>query len=479
MIDWRVKIKNKHIGKNRLVSPRSKIKIIRPVTSLPVIQQQNNHNQINLLDQPLRSWDEHSLRFWDEHSRWSYFVRGLFWGGVIASTAVCSAGVGAAVTKIELIEQAIAEKISLNTSEVEDEIQPNFAHPVHILLMEVQPGAENIVKFSNVASGTSKEILLLKFEPEIDFAQVINIPTDSRVKIPGFGWGTIADANQYGGTELVLEMVTQLLDGVSIDRYIRATPQVWQQLSASGKLNLKTCDIRIQDCFDKLEQIARQRTVFENIRQRLHIPSYFANFKSTVNAVQPQLDTNLSKSEIISVADFLAELNAESISVDLLSGYTPGKSLVSKNKSHFTQIAKSHSNNKTSIINKESNKNKDISDPLHQSDPFLNRPIAVQNTTDNPELAMQVVAYLKQKNYQKVYFVDQIPLKLDQTKIIIDHSQQRAAERIRNILGFGDLETKTYPIEEKLTIQVGEDARLLPLDNHPPKNRKSKNIYFQ
>ena len=464
MIDQRVRIKNIHIGKNRLVSPRNKIKIIRPVTSLPVIQQQTNINQINLSDQP--------LRFWDKHSRWSYFVRGLFWGGVIASTAVCSAGVGAGVTKIELVEQAITEKISLNSSEIEGEIQPNFAHPVNILLMEVEPGAENIVKFANAASGTSKAIFLLKFEPEIDFAQVINIPTNSRVKIPEFGWGTIADANQYGGTELVSEMVTQLLDGVTIDRYIRATPKVWQQLSSTGKLALKTCDVRIQDCSDKLEEIARQRTVLENIRQRLNVPNYLANFKSTVNKVQPQLDTDLSTSEIISLADFLAELDADSISVDLLPDYTSGKSLVAKNKPQLTQLAKSDSDNKTS------NESKHVSDLLNQSDPFLSRPIAVQNTTDNPELAMQVVAYLKQQNFQKVYFVDQIPLKLDQTKIIIDHSQQRAAEHIRNVLGFGDLETKTYPIEEKLTIQVGEDARLLPLDNYSPKNRKSKNIYY-
>ena len=465
MIDERGHIKNRHIGKSRLDSQTNRLRINRSLIPLHLIEQQANRYQINLSHQP--SW------FWQRYSRWSHFGRGFFWGGLIASTAIFSAGFGAAVTKIDLVEQAIAEKISPNTSEVEGEIQPNFAHPVHILLMEVEPGAENIVKFSNAASGTSKAILLLKFEPEIDFAQVINIPTDSRVKIPGFGWGTIADANQYGGTELVSAMVSQLLDGVTIDRYIRATPQAWQKLSASGKLTLKTCDFRIQDCSDKLEQIARQRAVFEYIRQRLNIPNYFANFKSTVETVQPQLDTNLSKSEIISVADFLAELDAESISVDLLSGYTPGKSLIAKNKPHLTQMAKSDSENKTS------NKSKHVSGLLNQSAPFLSRPIAVQNTTDNPELAMQVVAYLKQQNFQKVYFVDRIPLKLDQTKIIIDHSQLRAAEHIRNILGFGDLETKTYPIEEKLTIQVGEDARLLPLDNHPPKNRKSKNIYFQ
>ncbi len=58
-----------------------------------------NTKPITPLHQPL--W------FWQKHSQWSYFKRGLFWGGIISCTAIFSAGCGAALTKINLVEKAI------------------------------------------------------------------------------------------------------------------------------------------------------------------------------------------------------------------------------------------------------------------------------------------------------------------------------------------------------------------------------------
>jgi anionic cell wall polymer biosynthesis LytR-Cps2A-Psr (LCP) family protein len=292
--------------------------------------------QINLLHQPV--W------FWQQHSCWSYFVRGLFWGGIIASTAIVSAGCGVALSKITAVEQTIAQTIiKPNSSVGQPESQATLTRPVNILLIEVQPDPDDLIKFDREFVGKSQTILLLKFDPQQGLAEVINIPTDTRVKIPGLGWGTIADAHASGGTALVSQMVNQLLNDVVIDRYVRATSQTWQQLSHSGKLTLPSCDDRIQDCGNKAEQIVRQEHAFEAISQYLSIPVYLSDFQTTVTKIEPKLDSNMSVSEIMSVVNFVQELESDQISVNLLPGYIPGKTIAKNNWRDYTHSSASPS----------------------------------------------------------------------------------------------------------------------------------------
>jgi polyisoprenyl-teichoic acid--peptidoglycan teichoic acid transferase len=289
-----------------------------------IIDQANDNYQIPPLHQPV--W------FWQRHSRWSYFIRGLFWGGIITSTAIFSAGLGVALTKITAVEQTIAQTIKPNSSAQQPESQASLTRSVNILFIEIKPDSNNLVKFDRNFVGKSQTILLLKFDPQQGLAEAINIPTDTRVKIPGLGWGTIADAHTYGGTALVSQMVNQLLKGVVIDRYVRATSPTWQQLSHSGKLTLPSCDERIQDCGDKAEQIVRQEDTFEEIRQHLNIPAYARDFQTVVTQIRPKLDSNMSVPEIMSIINFIQELESDQISVNLLPGYIPGKTVAKHNR---------------------------------------------------------------------------------------------------------------------------------------------------
>ncbi|MGL5940418.1 MAG: LCP family protein [Waterburya sp.] len=327
MIDERSPDRNKPLA-NFADSPTQSEQETELIESSQINDQANDNHQINLLHQPV--W------FWQQHSRWSFFVRGLFWGGIIASTAIVSAGGGVALTKITAVEQTIVQTIKPRSSggQSESEILESHAtltRPVNILLVEVKPDSDDLLKFDHEFVGKSQTILLLKFDPQQGLAEVINIPTDTRVKIPRLGWGTIADAHAYGGTALVSQMVNQLLNGVVIDRYVRATSPTWQQLSHSGKLTLADCDDRIQDCKDKAEQIVRQENTFEAIRQHLSVPAYLNDFRTTVTKIEPKLDSNMSISEIMSVVNFVQELESDQISVNLLPGYIPGKTIAKNN----------------------------------------------------------------------------------------------------------------------------------------------------
>ncbi|BAZ46093.1 cell envelope-related transcriptional attenuator [Chondrocystis sp. NIES-4102] len=288
------------------------------------------------------------LWFWRLHSSWSSFVRGLFWGGIIASTAIVSASLGVGLTRIAVVEKVIAQTIDYKTyqarsdTQVQRSNQPSLTRPVNILLIEVPNDPNDLLAFDRDFVGRTKTILLLKFNPQLGTVEAINIPTNSRVKIPGLGWGTIADAHSQGGTALVSQMISQLLPDVVIDGYMRATTQTWRQLSASGKLTLVDCNGRIENCQDRKEQVLRQENTFKSIRQHLSVPAYLNNIKITASELQSQLDSNISASEIMLIINFIQELESDKITVSLLPGYIPGKTMVKNNRGNFNPQSLSH-----------------------------------------------------------------------------------------------------------------------------------------
>ena len=386
-----------------------------------------------------------------KQSSWSNFGRGLFWGGIVGLTAVFSASCGMALTQIDVVEKAIARTIELNLPTAKSVSKQSLTKPINVLLIEVEPREEEIVRFSQDFAGKSKTILLLQFKPGSNTTKIINIPVNSRVKIPGFGWGTIDDANKYGGSSLVSQSVTQLLKEIAIDRYIRATPSTFNRLIYSGKIIFNDCDVLLKNCSDPTEKIARQQMGVETIRQRLNIPVYLNSFESTLKETRSDLDTNLSLSEAMSIANFVKELESDSITVDLVSNYTLGKSIDNSERLRKSQQSKTN----TELIKPS----------LKNSRSFKDLSIAVQNTTENPELGMRFVNYLRRQNLQDVYLVEHIPLKLNKTKIIVDRSQLDRAKQLKNIIGFGKLEPKSHFQQKPLTIQIGEDARHLPYLN--------------
>ena len=384
--------------------------------------------------------------FWQD-SPWSNFNRGLFWGGLVGLTAVSSAMGGVALTKIDAVEQQISARLQQTSATSSN--YPVLTESLQILLVEVEPDKNALTGFSKTTVGRVKTILLLEVEPEANFARAIFVPLDSNTNIPGVGRGTIQDAYQTGGMELLSEAANHLPYDITSERYLRTTPEVFRQLIKSGKISLDRCEPRIENCSDKLERIARQETAFKTIRQRLNIPSYLANFSSKIAQLESQLDTNLDLAEIMSVASFVRELEPDRIGVELLPGYTPGSPRRSKDPAR-------------SVV--ELPKSKIAADPnASLQNPFKNNSVAVQNTTENPELGRRVVAYLREQNFADVYLIEREPLKLQQSKIVTNYSQVETANYLKSTLGFGTLEPESE--QQQLVLQLGEDALYLTEEN--------------
>lgn len=254
--------------------------------------------------------------FGNKYFYWSHFKRGLFWGTVVSFTAILSAGCGVALTKVDSIENAIAQRISSRSSPGQIAKQLPLTTPLNVLLIEVDRNDKAQIQ----------NVLVLKLDPRIGFAKVINIPADSRIELSGGGWRTVADAYRDGGIKLISRSIEELMNDVKIDRYLKADSGVFEYLATRVKVSLTHCEQVIPDCSSTSEQIQWQEGEFEVIRQRLRVPAYFTNFAQTVAKIKPNLDSNLSVQEFVSIADFVRELKGNNVSINFLPQKTEYRS---------------------------------------------------------------------------------------------------------------------------------------------------------
>ena len=69
------------------------------------------------------------------------------------------------------------------------------------------------------AGGRSDAIMIARFSADRQHAQLISVPRDSWVDIPGYGMDKVNAAYAYGGPTLLIETIEQLTD-VWIDHYV-------------------------------------------------------------------------------------------------------------------------------------------------------------------------------------------------------------------------------------------------------------------
>ncbi len=104
---------------------------------------------------------------------------------------------------------------SLNTAEVEDILTPieSPEEPVTILIL----GRDS--RDAEGERGRADTIMLLYLDPEELTGSLLSIPRDTLVKIPGHGEDKINAAYAYGGEELMIKTVQDLI-GAEINHYV-------------------------------------------------------------------------------------------------------------------------------------------------------------------------------------------------------------------------------------------------------------------
>ncbi|ACK66532.1 cell envelope-related transcriptional attenuator [Rippkaea orientalis PCC 8801] len=436
----------------------------------------------------------------------SPFYRGLLWGITFSCTAALSATVGASITLLSplshnlvpLIEQtktwgqaAIALSQDNQTQAASTLLKYRLSRPVNVLVLgidrvpDAQPGS------LEAFAGRSDTMLLLRFDPTENSVQMLSIPRDSRVEIPGVGYTKINDANIHGGPALAARVISKTLNDVPIDRYVRVTTDAFTELvNLVGGVEVvvphameyedKTQKLKInleagrqiltgeqaeqfarfrKDGYGDIGRVQRQQVLLKALQQRIYSPTILPKIPQAISLIQQNLDTNLTWEEILALANFGRELQRENVKMVMLPGrFSQAEEFDARSYWILSQSGIDK------IMTEYFNIAPKIESYRHLSPNRVR--IALQNATDDPSLGRRMAEYLAKQNFHNVYIIQDAPQLQQETEIVVQQGDLQAAQNLQTLMGIGRVEaSSTGDLDSQLTLRIGLDAKDLVLED--------------
>ncbi|NET63256.1 MAG: LCP family protein [Moorea sp. SIO1G6] len=424
------------------------------------------------------------------------YLRWVFWSSAFVLTAVISAALGATLALVTPLSPLIKSHSQPQNSEIPQN-QPtasdhkswrksfpyNLSRPVNILVMGIDRVPDALPGSPEVFGGRSDTLLLLRLDPKDHSVNMLSIPRDTRIEIPGVGIVKINDANVKGGSTLTAEVVSRTLNDVPIDRYVRITTDAFRELvDLVGGLEVFVPErMEYVDVTQKLEidlepgwqtlngdqaeqfaryrkdngdiaRIQRQQILLKALRQRLVTPSVVPRLPKILRVMQQYIDTNLSLEEILALVGFGLEVGKDNIRMVLL----PGR--FSNADEYIASYWLMNSRGRDRVMSEYFEQEPKYKSSLKRRRSPHRVRIAVQNATDDPELGRRVARYLARHDFYNVYYVSDWPDRLSQTEIIVQQGDIKTADIVKKVLGLGRVEaSSTGHLKSELTIRVGED----------------------
>lgn len=202
----------------------------------------------------------------------------------------------------------------------------------------------------------SDTLILVSLDPATGQINLLSIPRDTRVEIPGRpGFDKINAAFAYGGAELARQTVSHFLD-VPIDRYVRLKIDGLMQIvdvlggieidveknmryrdRAGGlKISLKKGRqlldgqqaqeyVRFRhDENGDIGRVQRQQAFIKAVTARLLEPATLLKLPAIVEVIQQNAETDLSTHEILRIAAWAKGLQPEAVHAEMVPGTFSG-----------------------------------------------------------------------------------------------------------------------------------------------------------
>ena len=411
----------------------------------------------------------------------------LFRSFALGLTALTSATIGAVLVLITPLPSAIAPRsrqpFSLNELWRQG-FRYQITRPVNVLVMGIDLPLDlpEGISSDDVFAGRSDTMLLLRVNPDTQSVNVLSIPRDTQVEIPGLGIEKINYANVEGGPTLAAQVVSRTLNGVTIDRYVRVSTGAFRELvDLMGGIevdvpermeyvdNTQKLKIDLQsgrqvlngeqaeqfarfrnDANGDIGRVQRQQQLIRALREKLSSPAVITRIPQAVELFQKYIDTNLTIEEMVALADFGLDLDQGNFRMVLLPGRfsTPSEAIASYwilDAAAKDQVMQEHFEVSS------------IASISQGTDPRDLR-VAVQNASDNPQLGSQVAAFLQGQGFDNVYVIEDWVEPQPQTQIIAQRGDLESAEMMGTTLGLGEIvSASTGDLSSDLTIRVGND----------------------
>lgn len=426
-------------------------------------------------------------------------IVGTFWSAVFGSTALVTAGLGTvAVLTFPLPRQVSGETVAPPLADLwRSGFRYQVSRPVNILIMGLDeahdvPGAQ-----PGDLVGRTDTMLLARVDPEEKAVNVMSIPRDTRVEIPGYGMEKINQANFEGGAELAAQTVMHNFDNVEIDRYVRVSTAAFREIvdlvggievmvPKAMKYEDKTQGLVIdldpglqmlsgdeaeqfarfrQDSNGDIGRVQRQQILLKALRKRMTNPRVLPKLPQIVRVLQSYIDTNLSVEELLALAGFGLNLDSRDMHMVMLPGEFSNPEEYSASFWIADQTASSDLM-RTYFDAKPAELVADIGsggNGINYYEPPSERAlsalkIAVQNATDDQYASYSMAEYLRDLGFYNVYVMRDWPDVNRKTSVVAQRGDIGSARALQDSMGIGQVEyDSTGDIESDMTIRVGED----------------------
>ncbi|WP_052055600.1 LCP family protein [Myxosarcina sp. GI1] len=382
---------------------------------------------------------------------------------------------------------------------------PELSRPVNILVSGIKvltsdlkdnpsssPPEAGYLELVNSFEGLSDTMLLLRFDPQAGKLAVLSIPRDTRVDLDGHGIEKINRANEYGGPALTAATVSELLGGVSVDRYVRVNIQGIEKLiDALGGVTVNVPkdmkyndfsqhlyidlkkgrqhldgDKAVQflrfryDAFGDISRVQRQQMLMRSLVEQSLKPATIVKIPKILSVIQSHIDTNLTVKELMALANFAANTERSDVNMMMLPGgfsgdgrsgisyWLPDSDRIDTMMTQHFALPSHQLETDEPYVSWE--------EQAHARAAKLN--IYLQNSTDNSQAANLARETLAEAGYRRISFGYDQPDTLAETKIIAQSGDAEAAKQVRAVLGLGEVVVEsTGVLGSDITIQIGED----------------------
>ncbi|MDX2229989.1 MAG: LCP family protein [Leptolyngbyaceae cyanobacterium bins.349] len=352
--------------------------------------------------------------------------------------------------------------------------------PVNILVMGIDrvPGAKD--SETGIFQGRSDTMLLVRVDPINDSVSLLSIPRDTQVEIPGSETNKINDANVQGGATQAARTVSSILNGVTIDRYVRVStdafrelvdllggvevnvskPMVYEDKTQKLKINLSPGQQTLNG--DQAEQFARfrgddlgdigrvqrQQALLRALRQKLTSPTVIPQIPGLVRSMQTYIDTNLSLEEMMALVGAGRKLSEGKFKMVMLPGRFSAPDEFVASYWLMDPVGRDRVMKQYFAV-----------DPLSALEATTGSlRIAIQNASSNPTAASQMQQSLAAQGFTDTYVVADAPSQQATTSFIAQRGDLDAANSLQQKLGIGTIEAdSTGDLESDITIRIGND----------------------
>lgn len=374
---------------------------------------------------------------------------------------------------------------------------PIISKPVNILLLGIKTNLSDVKNSDgkerkktgydaeiNSLDGLSDTMMLIRFDPNTNKVIVFGIPRDTKVEVNG-KTEKINAIDHESGIAQAAKVVSNTLNGVQIDRYIRLNNFGLEKLidELNGLTVTVPKDIKYQDDsqhfyvnlkagkqhFDghkllnflryrhdangDVGRMQRQQMVIRSMLEQWADPATVTKIPQLMSIVKDSVDTNLSVEEAIAIGGFTFNGGTGKDRVQML--IMPGD--YNGDGKHSVSYWLPDSIGIQNMMAKYF----DLGEVQSTFKSVKNLRIRVQDTGYYPDATKRLIAKLKKVGYQNVQ-LDKDPKvikeNLDTTQVIAQKGELLASQDVVNSLGVGKAEISTAGnLYSDITIKVGKD----------------------